>query len=67
MPDGESRYRYKTDLRSEMRGGISMARIEQIVLHGKKGTNMQIDVGTRVIMLEAETPEELGTSPFCLA
>eukprot|EP01043_Picozoa_sp_COSAG02_P022728 COSAG02_NODE_1189_length_13995_cov_7.850101_14_plen_45_part_00 len=44
-----------------------MARIEQIVLHGKKGTNMQIDVGTRVIMLEAETPEELGTSPFCLA
>lgn len=37
-----------------------MARIEQIILHGKKGTKMQIDVGTRVLMLEAETPEELG-------
>jgi hypothetical protein len=58
---GESRYRYKTDIRSEMRGGISMARIQQIILHGKKGTNMQIYVGTRQLFLEAETPEELGT------
>ena len=41
-----------------------MARIEQIILYGKKGTNLQIDVGTRVLMLQAETPEQLGTSLF---
>lgn len=44
-----------------------MARIEQIVLHGKKGTNMQICVNNRAIFLEAETPEELGTSESAFA
>jgi hypothetical protein len=43
-----------------MRGGVAMTRIEQIILHGKAGTKMQLDVGNRVLMLEADSPEELG-------
>jgi hypothetical protein len=35
-------------------------RVEQIILYGQKGNRMQLDTGNRVILLEAESPEELA-------
>ena len=55
------RYRYKTDLRSCMMGGVSLMRIEQLTLYGRQGTKLKINVGDCMIFLEAETPEELET------
>ena len=47
------------DLRAEMRGGISLTRIARVTLYGNAGTKMKLDLGDRMLLLEAESSEEL--------
>ena len=59
-------YRFRTDVRSDMRGGVALTRIRTVTMYGKLGNKLQIDIGDRTVYLKFQSAEilQLWCAPY---